>query len=100
MNRNKMTLAEALRIYDINITVDETGVTLSDENADAIKSIVDSVVSIDAAQQDRGTSQEIESLDLSDIAAPITISFEDCLYGAEGADSKQVEQWIKELTNA
>lgn len=94
-------------ISTINIIADETSVTLADEDADAIKSIVDSVTGIELAQQEHAralgvtdTSQEIKSLDLTDIAAPITISFEDCLYGAEGADSKKVEQWIKELTNA
>ena len=93
-------------ISTINITADKEGVTLADENADAIKSVVGSVTSIELAQQEHAratgateTNQKIESLDLADIAAPITISFEDCLYGAEGADSKQVEQWIKELTN-
>lgn len=38
--------------------------------------------------------------DISSIADQITIRFEDCLYGAEGASSEKVQQWINELTDA
>jgi len=90
----------------LKISVGDDGVIVSDGDIGPIGNIIENIVEIQTSIQasdevsDAAKSALEAGTDISSIGDQVTIRFEDCLYGAEGASSEKVQKWISELTNA
>ena len=90
----------------LKISVGDDGVIISDGDIGPIGNIIEDIVEIQTSIQasdevsDAAKSALEAGTDISSIGDQVTIKFEDCLYGAEGASSEKVQKWISELTNA
>jgi hypothetical protein len=90
----------------LKISVGDDGIIVSDGDIGPIGNIIEDITEIQASIQasdevsDAAKSALEAGTDISSIGDQVTIRFEDCLYGAEGASSEKVQKWISELTNA
>lgn len=112
----------------LKIAVDDDGIIVSDKDAGVLEGLMTDIMEIQTGvlESDQfalnartttgaagaagvspaggiagaATSALEAGADISSIADQITIRFEDCLYGAEGASSEKVQKWINELTDA
>ena len=90
----------------LKVSVGDGGVIVSDRDVGPIADIIGDITNIQVSMQEADQTSDsarvaLESgTDISSIGDQVTIRFEDCLYGAEGASSEKVQKWISELTNA
>lgn len=90
----------------LKISVGDGGVVVSDRDVGPIADIIGDITDIQVGMQEAEQTSDSAKIalesgtDISSIGDQVTIRFEDCLYGAEGASSEKVQKWISELTNA
>ena len=90
----------------LKVSVGDSEVIVSDRDVGPIADIIGDIVNIQVSMQEADQTSDsarvaLESgTDISSMGDQVTIRFEDCLYGAEGASSEKVQKWMSELTNA
>jgi len=96
----------------VRLKVSDDGVTIESEDSTSISAVSDNIIDISTAQiasiktGDMSSTQiaQLEALesglDTGTLSSSVSVSFEECLYGAGDSGSEKVQKWIRELTNA
>lgn len=96
----------------VNLKVSADGVTIESDASAKISAASDNIIQITTAQIASIQTGDITStqiaqlealesgLDTGTLSSSVSVSFDECLYGAGDSGSEKVQKWIRELTNA
>lgn len=102
---NPITSSVSLKVSGTDVTIENDDAILIDDASESLVEITTAqIANIQTGDPSAEQIAQLDALksgiDTGSLSSSITVSFEECLYGAKDSGSEKVQQWIRELTNA